>query len=404
VRTYRHLFMIAEFRALLFSFALVIAASTAQGLALATLVFERTASPALAAFSLFGSAFGQLFSIAVLLSAADRVRPRQALTFLPVLLATATLLLAVPDLPVPLIMIIVLIGGVIGSVGGAVRWGLLAEVLPEDGYVLGRSVMQMTVGGMQITGFGAGALLLPLVPPRTLLLLATAVFLIASLAARLGLSERPPRALGRTSRAETWRVNKLLWQTPRVPPVYLALWIPNGLVVGAEALFIPYAGDRAGLLFMAGALGMLTGDALAGRWLTPALRRRLITPARLLLAAPYLLFALQPTAGAAAALVAVASLGFAAGLMLQEQLMRLTPLDARGQALGLHSAGMLTMQCVSAVAAGLLAEVLPTHDVMALLAVASLLITVALTPALRRGAARQDADAIGQPGPAADAL
>jgi MFS family permease len=402
VRTYRQLFMIPEFRALLFSFALVIGASTAQGLALATLVFERTASPALAAFSLFGSAFGQLFSIAFLLSAADRVRPRQALTFLPVLLATATLLLAVPDLPVPVIVIIVLLGGLIGSVGGAVRWGLLAEVIPEDGYVLGRSVMQMTVGGMQITGFGAGALLLSLGPPRTLLLLAATVFLMGAATARLGLSERPPRALGRASRAETWRINKLLWQTPGVPAVYLALWVPNGLVVGAEALFIPYAGDRAGLLFMAGALGMLTGDALAGRWLTPALRRTLITPARLLLAAPYLLFAVQPPVGAAAVLVAVASVGFAAGLMLQEQLMRLTPADARGQALGLHSAGMLTMQGVCAVAAGLLAELLATHEVMALLAAASLLITVALTPALRRGAARQDVGSIAQSGAAAN--
>jgi MFS family permease len=388
VRTYRQLFEVPEFRALLFSFALVIVASTAQGLALATLVFERTASPALAAFSLFGSAFGQLFSIAFLLSAADRVRPRRALSLLPVLLGTATLLLAVPDLPVPVIVMIVLAGGVLGSVGGAVRWGLLTEIVPEDGYVLGRSVMQMMVGGMQIAGFGAGALLLPLVPARTVLLLAAAVFLLAAVTARTGLSERPPRALGRTSRAETWRVNKLLWQIPGVRAMYLALWVPNGLVVGAEALFIPYAGDRAGVLFMAGALGMLTGDALAGRWLTPALRRALITPARLLLAAPYLLFAFEPPAGPAAVLVAVASVGFAAGLMLQEQLMRLTPPDARGQALGLHGAGMLTMQGVSAVLAGLLAEVLPAHDVVALLAVASLLITIGLIPALRRSGER----------------
>lgn len=383
MRTYRQLFLVSQFRVLLLSFALVIAASTAQGLALATLVFERTASPALAAFSLFGSAFGQLFSLAFLLSAADRVRPRRALTLLPLLLGTATLLLAVPGLPLPVIVLIVLAGGVIGSVGGAVRWGLLAEILPEDGYVLGRSVMQMTVGGMQIAGFGAGALLLAFVPARTLLLFAATGFLLAALTARVGLSERPPRALGRASRAETWRVNRMLWQTPGVPAVYLALWVPNGLVVGAEALFIPYAGDRAGLLFMAGALGMLAGDALAGRWLTAALRRALITPARLLLAAPYILFAVEPETGPAVALVAVASVGFAAGLMLQEQLMRLTPQDTRGQALGLHSAGMLTMQGVSAVLAGLLAEILPTHQVMAMLGLASLVTTMALTPALR---------------------
>lgn len=383
MRTYRQLFAVSQFRALLLSFALVILSSTVQGLALATLIFERTASPALAAFSLFGSAFGQLFSLVFLLSAADRVRPRRALSVLPLLLATATLTLAVPGLPLPLVVLIVLAGGVIGSVGGAVRWGLLAETLPEDGYVLGRSVMQMTVGGMQIGAFGAGAFLLAFVPARTLLLLAAAGFVLAAVAARVGLSERAPRAVGRSSRAQTWRVNRMLWRTPGVAAVYLALWVPNGLVVGAEALFIPYAGDRAGLLFMAGALGMLAGDALAGRWLTGELRRALITPARLLLAAPYLLFAYEPDTGPAVALVAVASIGFAAGLMLQEQLVRLTRHDARGQALGLHSAGMLTMQGVSAVLAGLLAEVLPVHQVMAVLGLASLLVTVALTPRLR---------------------
>ncbi|MFU8854745.1 hypothetical protein ACNAW0_27810 [Micromonospora sp. SL1-18] len=72
------------------------------------------------------------------------------------------------------------------------------------------------------------------------------------------------------------------------------LWVPNGLVVGCEALFIPYAGEWVGFLFAAGALGMLAGDVVVGRFLTPAQRAWSIRPLRLLLALPYLAFALHP--------------------------------------------------------------------------------------------------------------
>ena len=69
-------------------------------------------------------------------------------------------------------------------------------------------------------------------------------------------------------------------------PVYLALWVPNGLVVGCEALIVPFAGDGAGFLFAATAVGMLVGDVLMGRLVPPQWRDRLVEPARFLLAVP----------------------------------------------------------------------------------------------------------------------
>ena len=43
--------------------------------------------------------------------------------------------------------------------------------------------------------------------------------------------------------------------------------MPNGLIVGCESLFVPYAPRHAGLLFAFAALGMLVGDTLTGRFL-----------------------------------------------------------------------------------------------------------------------------------------
>jgi predicted MFS family arabinose efflux permease len=244
-------------------------------------------------------------------------------------------------------------------------------------------VLNVSVGVMQIVGFAAGGLLIAVVSPRTALVIGAALSLTGALVFRFGLARRQPRALGRPSVRATWRVNRHLWSSPARRSVYLALWVPNGLVVGCEALFVPYAPDAAGVLFIAGALGMLAGDLAVGRFVPHHLRPRLVTPLRVLLALPYLLFALPLGIGVAAAAALIASVGFGAGLLLQERLIALTGEDVRGQALGLHSTGMMTMQGVGATVAGLVAQYLPVGTAMTVMAAASLVVSLLLTSGLR---------------------
>lgn len=383
MRTYRELFAVPEFRPLFAAVSVQVAAGTISGLALATLVFSKTGSPLLSALSLFGASFAQMIGALTLLSAADRVPPRATLAGLALVFAVGTFAIAIPGMPVWAMLVVVLSIGLVNSAGGGVRWGLLSEILPEDGYVLGRSVMNMSVGIMQITGFAVGGALVAVVSPRNALLVAAILDVLAALVLWLGLSGRAPRAVGRPSVRETWRIDRQLWSDPARRTVYLALWVPNGLVVGCEALFVPYARESAGVLFIAGALGMLVGDTVAGRFLSPGSRRRLVTPLRILLAAPYLMFVLALPLPVAAVAVTVASVGFGAGILLQERLLAATPADMRGQALGLHSSGMLTMQAVGASLAGVVAEFVSTGTAMVVMATASLLVTAALTPRLR---------------------
>jgi predicted MFS family arabinose efflux permease len=205
---------------------------------------------------------------------------------------------------------------------------------------------------------------------------------------RLGIADHPPRASGpavRRSRA----VNRLLLGSPVLRPVYLALWVPNGLVVGCEALIVPFAGDGAGFLFAATAVGMLTGDVLMGRVVPPRYRDQLVEPARLLLAVPWLFFLLEPSLHVACALAAVASVGYCASLPLQERLVSRTAADIRGQVLGLHSLGMMSMQGAGALLAGAVATLLGADAraaglAIGVMATASVLVTVSLVPGLRR--------------------
>ncbi|WP_327183606.1 MFS transporter [Streptomyces sp. NBC_01334] len=387
--TYRQLFRTPEFTPLFLSAAAQTAAGTVSGLALGTLVYRATDSPLLSAVSMFGPSLAQVLGATFFLSGADRLPPRSALTGLSLAFAATTAVLALPGLPVWGVFAVVLLQGLIASLGGGVRWGLLNEIVTKDGYLPGRSLFNMLSGLMQIIGFAAGGALVTVLSPRPVLLLAALLYTTAAVVARLGLTVRPPRASGRPSVAATRRTNAVLWSSRPRRLTYLGLWLPNGLVVGCEALFVSYDPDAAGTLFACGALGMLVGDVTVGRLVPPALRPRLATPLLLMLATPYAFFALRPALPLAAACAALASVGFGASLVQQERLMALTPPELSGHALGLHSSGMLTMQGVSAALAGAVAQLTSPATAMTVMALTSIAATLTLKVAGRADTERE---------------
>ncbi|WP_448317252.1 MFS transporter, partial [Streptomyces sp. CO7] len=222
MRTYRELFRAPEFTPLFVSSALSVAATTVSGLALGTLVHAATGSPLLTALAMFGPSLAQLVGAATLLSAADRIRPRAATTGLALVFAVATAVQTVPGLPVWAVFAVLAAEGLVASVGGGVRSGLLNDILTKDGYLLGRSVLNMAVGTLQICGYAVGGLLVALFSPRGTLLVGALLYLAAAAVSRLGLSDRPPRATGRPTVAATWRVNARLWAPAPRPPVHPA--------------------------------------------------------------------------------------------------------------------------------------------------------------------------------------
>lgn len=378
MRSYRSLFRTPEFTPFLLSFAAFAAAQTIGGLALGTLVFRATGSPFLSAMGMFGPQVAQLAGATFLLSAADRLPPRAILSGLALAFAVCTAVLALPGLPHWAVFAVLLAQGLVASLGGGVRGGLLNEILSKDGYVLGRSVYSMLWGLTQMAGFATGGVLLTLLSPRTCLLLAAALYLASALVTGVGLTARPPRASGRPSVSATWRTNALLWSSRPRRLAYLGLWVPNGMIVGSDSLYVSYAPEAAGTLYACGALGMFLGDMAVGRLLPPALRPRLATPLRLLLAVPYLFFVLRPGVAVSAVAVTVASAGFAASLILQERLLSLTPDNLTGQALGLHATGMAALQGLGAALAGALAQLTSPATAMTLMAAGSVTATLTL--------------------------
>ncbi len=240
---------------------------------------------------------------------------------------------------------IVLVEELIASLGGGVRWGLLTEILAKDGYLTGRSLFNMMSGLMQIAGYATGGVLVTLLSPRLCLLLAAALY-GTSAALALRLTCRPPRVLGRPSVAATWRANALLWSARPRRHVYLALWVPNGLVVGCEVavrLLRPARRGHAVRLRRAGHSRRGRDDQAAAA--APSCARASASRSWRMLAAPPLVLFLRPPLPLTAVLVAVTSVGFGRRVWCSRSAWSpWTPDELSGHALGLHSAGMLTLQ------------------------------------------------------------
>ncbi|GAA2742759.1 MFS transporter [Kitasatospora cinereorecta] len=383
MRTYQELFRAPEFAPFFLTWSVQTAAQTVAGPALAALVYSATGSPLLSSLAMFGPALAQVVGAATLLSAADRLPPRAAMSGLALVLGAGTAVQAVPGLPVWAVFAVLLCFGLVTAAGRGTTFGLLTDILARQDFLLGRSVLSMSVGVVQICGFAIGGVLVQQVSARGTLLVAAGLYVAAAGIARFGLRPRAPRAVGRPSVARTWRNNAALWSARPRRYVYLALWVPNGLIVGCESLFVPYAPAHSGLLLACAAFGMLVGDTLTGRFLPGHWRARLGSPLRLLLAVPYLVFALRPTLWLALVAVTLASVGYSASLLLQDRLMALTPDDMSGHALGLHSSGLLTLQGVGAGLAGAVAGWTSPATAMAVLAAGSIAVTLALAPGLR---------------------
>lgn len=389
MRTYRELFAVREFRTVFVVRCLTMAATSASSLALGTITYAATGKPVLSGLAMFGGPLVRLVASWFLLAVSDLLSSRVAMGLTASAACLADLLQAVPGMPWGArLAILSMPWAVMGITGGAAQ-ALVADALPERSFVFGKATLNIAVGGMQIIGFALGGVLLLHLSTTALFLCAAGASLVAVLTVLVGIDDRRPRAVSDSPMRRTRIVNLALLRSPLLRPVYLACWVPNGLIVGCESLFVPLVGEHAGYIYSAAAAGMLFGDIMMGRFVPDRLRQRLVEPLRVLLAAPYVFFLLRPSIGIAMLLGFLASAGYSASLPLQERLIGHTDPGIRGQVLGLQTTGLLAMQGIGAVFSGLVAGQVGGGSTAAATAIgitgcASLAATAALTPGLRR--------------------
>jgi MFS family permease len=413
--TYREVFSVPAYRVLFTSRTLAIAADTLRIVALSMLVFQSTGSAWLSAVT-FGIGFlPQAVGGMLLGSLSDKLRPRRLITWGYLIECAAAIALAAFALPVWASLTLVGLVAAGTPIFGGASSRLIADVLHGDAYVLGRSVSSMASGGAQLIGLAFGGLAVAALGPKHALFVTAAAHLTSALIVRLGLpnfpapptaqpaitlaappTATPPggepvhlpsaqptvqaatRVAGRRSvLRDSWRVNAGLLRDGVVRRLLLIQWLPSACIVGAEALIVAYSGARGfsavatGVLLACSPVGMLIGDFVVGRFVRPSVRTRLAAPLICLLGLPVTLMVFDPPLAVIGALFAISGAGFAYPIGLQRAFVDAVPELTRGQAFGLLSMGLMTLQGIGPVVFGGVAQLSSAKWAMAAAGVAT---------------------------------
>lgn len=403
--SFRALLRMREYRLLWLAGAQSGAGDQLARIAVVLLVYARSGSAAISALT-YGLTFLPALVGGVLLSGlADRYRRRTVmiscdLLRLVLLLGLASVRLSTAAVDVVLVLL-VLVDAPFSAAAAAV----VPDVLPQRHYVAGVSLGVITNQTAQLLAFAGGGACVAFLGVRSTLLLDAATFAVSAALIRYGLADRPAPtrpggAEGAGERRESYLAQlaggaRLVCSHRLLRYLMLFAWLPV-FYIAPEAIAPAYArslgggASAAGLLMAAMPAGTALGAWVYGRRGSDAARAA---------AVPYL------AAGAGAvligswlspslilALVLWVLCGFfgAYQISVMTRFVRHTPAHQRGQAVGLAASGLIAVQGIGCVAAGLLATRYNPAAAVGLAGVAGVAAALAMFGPLRR-AERQTA-------------
>ena len=364
--TYREVFEGREVRVLFGMFLLRALSTTTEILGLSVLVLATTGSVFWSAVA-YGVGFAPyLLGGALFTSLADRVPPRALVVLALLVRAVPGLLIGLLHLPVAAMLVLVFVVGAFDPVGTAATGRLTRTLLTGDRFVVGRSVLSAVSSVAQVLGLALGGALLLVVSPRGLLVVSGLALVLGALVARVGLRHHDVvhEPVHGSAVRQTLRGNRRLLADPQVRGLLLAQWVPAWLVAGAESLVVGYVAHRgwaasgASLVLASIPVGMLVGDVLAGRALSPRRREQVVLPLAVLVGLALVPWAVGVPYPAVVALGVACGVGFAYNVGLQRRFAESLPEADQGLGFGLLSSGLMGGQGLGPVAAGALAAAL----------------------------------------------
>jgi MFS family permease len=363
--TFRQVFGVSEFRALWTAQVLSVAGDQLARVALTLLVFQRTGSALLAAITFAVSIVPAFVGGLTLSGLADRLPRRQVMIASDLSRTVLVAIMAIPGMPVFLMICIFGVVTLIGAPFSAARAALYPDILTGDLYVLGTAVTLTTLQFAQVIGFAAGGAIVELFGVRTSLLVDSATFLVSALITRALVRARPTaRAAPRVrslSLADLSAGIRLVFGTPALrTPMLLGLLvafydIPEGVVAPLSRSL--GGGDlAAGLILAAAALGASIGAVGFSRLVSP--RRRVQWMTRIAPLAPgvLVLFAFRPALPAALAILTASGIFDCYQVAANATFVQATPPSQRSQAFGIVQGGMSLGQGTAMILAGAAAE------------------------------------------------
>jgi MFS family permease len=364
-------FRVPEFRVIWVAELFSVAGDQLARVALAVLVYGRTGSAVWAAATYALTFLPALLGGILLSGLADRYRRREVIIVADVLRAALVAAMAIPPLPLWLLVLLLVLVVLLGSPHTAAQGALMPEILRGELYERGLAVRQITSQTAQLIGFASGGLLVAAVSPSIALLGNALTFALSAVLVRLGVADRPrPGAPGEADdpdapvgglRGALAALTEIAADPARRALVLLA-WTVGWYVV-PEALAAPYADELGagtavvGLLMAADPLGSVLGAWLFVRFVSAETRARLVGMMAVGAGLPLVLCLFRPGVPVTLALWAISGmLSTAYLLQTQASFVRATPDRARGRAIGVAASGIIAAQGAAVLVGGLLAE------------------------------------------------
>lgn len=341
--------------------------------ALSVAVLDRSGSVLLAA-AVFAVAYVPWVVAGPLLAAlADRRPARNVLVTSDLLRAAVFGLMLVPGVPLVALLGLLLVAELAAPAFDAARSTALPEVLEGDAYVTGSALMSAVHQTTLVVGVGVAGALLTVVGPSTALGLDVVSFLASALLLRRGLALRPAAGADVVRPLADLREGvRALFALPGVRRLVLAAWLTTGVAVLPEGLAVAYGraqgatGWTTAALLVAEPAGATVASLLVARCVSPDRRQALCWPLLLAGSLPLLGMLAAPGMAGTATLLALSGLSGAGLLLVTTRVGRTVPAEVRGRVFGLAASGLMAAQGLALLLGGLLGDVLPLHQVVAL--------------------------------------
>jgi hypothetical protein len=381
---YRDLFAIPEFRALWGAQLASVIGDQLARVALTILVYDRTGSALLAAVTFMVSVVPVFIGGVTLAWLADRFPRRRVMIVCDLLRCALVLLMALPGVPIALLVLLLAVVTVIGAPFTAARAAIYPEVLAGDKYTAGTAVTLTTNQFAQVIGFAVGGGVVALLGTRPSLAVDAATFAVSALLVGCWVRARPAPAPRRARAAPASRLDadgvsgtspaaeygaraglagatRMVFGAPVLLLPMLFGWLaafynaPEGL---AAPLARSLGGGAAavGAILAAQVFGEAAGMLAFGRLVRPERRLRLMGPLAVAACAVLILFAMRP-AFAGVLIVLAASGAFGAyQIAANAAFVSAVPAQWRARAFGLAQGGMSLGQGTLMVLAGAAAQ------------------------------------------------
>jgi MFS family permease len=386
--TFRAVFAVREFRAMWAAEALSQAGDQLARVALAVLVYGRTGSAAYAGLT-YALTFAPAFLGGVLLSGlADRFPRRSVMIAADLIRAALIAIVAVPSLPFWVLCVLVGTVSFVQAPFKAAQLALLPDVLPGEKYVVGMGIRTITMQTAQMLGFAGGGLLLSAVDPPAALVLDAVTFVASALFVWFGVHSRPPATRqdgGPTPgsfASSALAGARLIWRDSGLRTLVVFSWL-SALLILYEGLAAPYTAEigggstSLGFVLAADPLGSAIGAFIFTRYVPAARRPALLGPLMIASCVPLLGCLVKPGVASSIALFAMAgALGTAVMIQATASFTRGVPDHSRAQAIGLQQSGLATIQGLSPLLAGAVADVVGTARVVGLVGVLGVVIAI----------------------------